>query len=63
MQSYIASPAVTLPPGELMYRLIGFSGLSASRKRSCATTEALTSSSTLPFRHMIRSLRSREKMS
>lgn len=25
-------PAVTLPPGELMYMDIGFSGLSASRK-------------------------------
>ena len=27
-------PAVTEPPGELMYRWIGFWGLSASRKRS-----------------------------
>ena len=35
-------PAVTLPPGELMYIEIGLSGLSASRKRSCATINALT---------------------
>ncbi len=27
-----AAPAVTLPPGELMYMDIGFSGLSASKK-------------------------------
>lgn len=34
--SYIPKPAVTLPPGELMYSLIGFSASSASRKRSWA---------------------------
>lgn len=48
-------PAVTEPPGELMYKWIGFSGLSASRKRSWATTEAETSSLTSPFRQTIRS--------
>jgi hypothetical protein len=70
----IGLPAVTLPPGELMYIEIGFSGLSASRKRSCATINALIWSSTymsekafyrytVPFRHIIRSLSSREKIS
>ena len=48
-------PAVTDPPGELIYKLIGFSGLSASRKRSCATMFAETVSSTWPLRQMIRS--------
>jgi hypothetical protein len=42
---------------------MGLSGLSASRKRSCATIDALTVSSTLPFRQTMRSFRSREKMS
>jgi hypothetical protein len=67
-------PAVTLPPGELMYIEIGFSGLSASRKRSCATINALTWSLTChqhhrrqkytcPFRHIMRSFSRREKIS
>ena len=34
--SYIARPAVTTPPGELMYSLIGRDESSASRNRSCA---------------------------
>ena len=34
--SYIASPAVTDPPGELMYNLIGSVGFSASRNKSWA---------------------------
>ena len=38
--SYMAKPAVTLPPGELIYRWIGFDVSSASRKRSCATMSA-----------------------
>lgn len=38
--SYMAKPAVTLPPGELMYKWIGFDVSSASRKRSCATMRA-----------------------
>lgn len=53
--SYMASPAVTLPPGVLMYRFMGFSGESASRKSNWATMDAETVSSTAPFRHMIRS--------
>lgn len=48
-------PAVTEPPGEFMYRWIGFWGLSASRKRSWATMEADIDSSTSPFKHMMRS--------
>ena len=46
-----------------MYREMGFSGLSASRKRSCATMEAERDSSTGPFREIMRSFRRREKMS
>ena len=48
-------PAVTEPPGEFMYKWIGFSGLSASRKSSWATIEADTVSSTCPLRQIIRS--------
>ena len=36
MVSYIASPAVTRPPGELIYRLIGSSGFSDSKKSNWA---------------------------
>lgn len=39
----------------LMYSWIGFSGASASRKRSWATMEAETDSSTAPLRQMMRS--------
>ena len=34
MVSYIASPALITPPGELMYRFISLSGSSLSRKSS-----------------------------
>lgn len=61
--SYIARPAVTLPPGELIYKFIGFCGFSASRKSSCATTLAEVISSTSPLRQMMRSLSRREKIS
>lgn len=33
-------PDVTEPPGEFMYIVIGFSGVSDSSQRSCATIEA-----------------------
>jgi len=46
-----------------MYRLIGLCGASASRKRSCATTDAEIASSTPPFKQIIRSRSSRLKMS
>lgn len=48
-------PAVTEPPGELIYKWIGFWGLSASRKSSWATIDADMVSSTSPFRHIMRS--------
>jgi hypothetical protein len=56
-------PAVTDPPGEFMYKLMGLSGLSASRKSNCATIVADIDWLTSPFRHIIRSLSSREKIS
>ena len=46
-----------------MYREMGLEGLSASRKSSCATMEAERTSSTSPFRQIMRSFSSREKMS
>lgn len=42
---------------------MGLEGLSASRKRSCATMLALRTSSTSPLRQMMRSFSRREKMS
>ena len=38
MVSWIASPAVTTPPGELMYMKMSFFGFSDSRKSSWAVT-------------------------
>src|SRR5713226_5214966 len=61
--SYIASPDVTTPPGELMYIEISFFGLSASRNRSWATTSVDMPSSTGPVKKMMRSFSRREKMS
>jgi hypothetical protein len=46
-----------------MYIEISFFGVSASRKRSCATTKVDMPSSIGPVMKMMRSLRSREKMS
>ena len=46
---------MTEPPGVLIYSWIGFSGASASRKRSWATMDAETDSSTAPLRQMMRS--------
>jgi len=46
-----------------MYIAISFLGLSASRKRSCATTSVDMVSSTGPVMKMMRSFNSREKMS
>jgi hypothetical protein len=34
----MASPAVTTPPGELMYKLMSLSASSLSKNSSCATT-------------------------
>jgi len=44
MASYIESALVTLPPGELMYRLMGLPGSSLSRNSSWAVTRLATSS-------------------
>src|SRR3954454_21145513 len=63
MVSYIASPDVTTPPGELMYIEISFFGLSASRNKSWATTGVDMPSSIGPVTKMMRSFRRREKMS
>jgi hypothetical protein len=46
-----------------MYIAISFFGLSASRNKSWATTSVEVTSSTGPLMKMIRSLRSREKIS
>ena len=53
-------PAVTTPPGELMYMEISFLGFSASRNRSCMQIEAAMWSSIGPVTKMMRSFRSRE---
>ena len=58
--SYIDSPAVTTPPGLLMYIEISFFGFSASRNRSCATISVDMPSWIGPETKMIRSFRSRE---
>ncbi len=42
MVSYIASIAVALPPGELMYMWMSCSGSSASKCNSCAITTFAT---------------------
>lgn len=56
-------PAVTLPPGEFMYKFMGLSGFSASRNSICATIDAEVLWSTSPFKQMMRSFSSREKIS
>jgi len=38
----MAIPAVTEPPGELIYICMSFSGSSASRNNNCATRESDT---------------------
>ena len=59
----MAKPAVTTPPGELMYMSICFLGFSASRNSSWAQTSAAMPSSIGPLTKTIRSRSSREKMS
>ena len=58
--SCIAIPAVTTPPGELMYMKISFFGFSLSRYRSWAVTRVAIWSSTCPVTNTIRSRSSRE---
>jgi hypothetical protein len=56
----MASPAETLPPGELTYRLMSCSGSSLSRCKSWAMIAFATWSSTGVPRKMMRSFKSRE---
>ena len=61
--SWIAMPAVTTPPGELIYMLIGLDGFSLSRNSSCAVISEAMPSSTWPVTNTIRSRSRRLKMS
>ena len=63
MVSWIARPAVTTPPGELMYMLIGLEGFSLSRNNSWATIREAMLSSIWSVTNTIRSRSRREKMS
>ena len=58
--SWIARPAVTTPPGELMYMKMSFFGFSDSRKSSWAVISEAIWSSIGPVMNTIRSLSSRE---
>ncbi len=60
MVSWIARPAVTTPPGELMYIEMSFFGFSASRNNSWAVMSEAIWSSIAPVTKMIRSRSSRE---
>ena len=59
MVSKIAIPAVTEPPGELMYSQMSFSGSSAASSSSCAQIALAFSSRTSEPRKMMRSLSNR----
>ena len=60
MVSWIAMPAVTTPPGELMYMKMSFFGFSDSRKSNWAVMSEAIWSSTCPVTNTIRSRSSRE---
>jgi hypothetical protein len=60
MVSWIAMPAVTTPPGELMYIQMSFFGFSDSRKSSWAVMTEAIWSSTPPVTKMMRSRSRRE---
>ena len=53
-------PAVTTPPGELMYMEISFFGFSDSQYSSCMQIDAAMWSSIGPVTKMMRSFSSRE---
>lgn len=63
MVSYMASPAVTMPPGELIYSQIGASGSSLCKNRSWAQIMLAVASSMGSSSMMIRSRNSREYIS
>uniref|UniRef100_A0A1B0AWX6 Uncharacterized protein n=1 Tax=Glossina palpalis gambiensis TaxID=67801 RepID=A0A1B0AWX6_9MUSC len=58
--SYMASPAVTTPPGEFIYKCIGLFAFSDCKYNSWATTKELISSLICPIKHIILSLSRRE---
>ncbi len=58
--SVIDSPAVTDPPGELIYIEISFVGSCASKKSNWATIDVAMLSSTSPCTKTIRSFNKRE---
>ncbi|KAI9586634.1 hypothetical protein GQX74_002481 [Glossina fuscipes] len=58
--SYMASPAVTTPPGEFIYKCIGLFAFSDCKYKSWATTKELISSLICPIKHIILSLSRRE---
>ena len=59
----MANPALTDPPGELMYKVISLSGSSFARYKSCATrTFAISSLTSVPNKR-IRSFKRRETTS
>ncbi len=64
--SYTARPAVTMPPGELMYRWMSFSWSWLSRYSSWEIrllAESVVTAPPSPPTKMMRSCRRREKMS
>lgn len=61
--SYIANPAVTLPPGEFIYIWIGLLLDSDCKNNNCATINELNGSWIGPIKHMIRSFSSLEYIS
>ena len=60
MVSYIAKPAVTNPPGELMYIKISLSGACDSKNNNCADTTEATLSFIPPVKNIILSFKSLE---
>ena len=63
MVSYIAKPAVTNPPGELMYIKISLSGACDSKNNNCADTTEATLSFIPPVKNIILSFKRRENIS
>jgi hypothetical protein len=55
----MAMPAVTDPPGELMYKLMALSGLSLSKNNNCAQIKLAVCWPTSPSNMITRSLSKR----
>ena len=60
MVSKMAMPALTEPPGELMYSDMSLSGFSLSKNSNCATTKLAVWSLTPPTKKITRSRSKRE---